>query len=137
MIYLDTSLIISYVDEKDPRHADAEELIKSIGPEKRIISSLVLVELASVYSRANLENPLQLAFYSVELIKAKEIDTDFNEVLKRSLTLAPKLKLRTLNLLHIAACHTTKAKKFATLDKEIASKSETISNLLGIKVLTK
>jgi len=137
LIYLDTSLIISYVDEKDPRHADAEELIKSLGSEKRIISSLVLVELASVYSRANLENPLQLAFYSVELIKAQQTNIEFNQVLKRSLTLAPQLKLRTLNLLHIAACHTTKAEKFATLDKEIAFKSEIISNLIGIKILAK
>ena len=94
MIYLDTSLIISYVDEEDPRHADAEELIESVGLEKRVISPLVLVELASVYSRANLENPLQLAFYSVELIEAEEIDIDFNQVLKQSLRLAPKLRLR-------------------------------------------
>ena len=65
MIYLDTSLIISYVDEEDPRHADAEELIESVGLEKRVISPLVLVELASVYSRASLENPLQPAFYSI------------------------------------------------------------------------
>jgi len=137
LIYLDTSLIISYIDEKDPRHADAEKFIESVGPEKRVISPLVLVELASVYSRANLENPLQLAFYSVELIKAEEIDIDFNEVLKQSIRLAPKLRLRTLNLLHIAACHVTKVEKFATLDKEIASKSEIISNLLGIKVLTR
>ena len=137
MIYLDTSIIISYVDEEDPRHADAEELIESIGPEKRVISPLVLVELASVYSRANLENPLQLAFYSVELIEAEEMDIDFNEVLKQSLRLAPKLRLRTLDLLHIVACYITKVKKFATLDKEIASKSEVILNLLGIRILAK
>jgi len=31
-MYLDTSIIISYVDEEDPRHADAEELIESISP---------------------------------------------------------------------------------------------------------
>jgi len=35
-MYLDASIIISYVDEEDPRHADAEELIESIGPEKYI-----------------------------------------------------------------------------------------------------
>jgi len=137
LIYLDTSIIVSYVDEEDPRHADAEELIESIGPEKRVISPLVLVELASVYSRANLENPLQLAFYSVELIEAEEMDIDFNEVLKQSLRLAPKLRLRTLDLLHIVACYITKVKKFATLDKEIASKSEVILNLLGIRILAK
>ena len=96
MIYLDTSLIISYVDEEDPRHADAEELIESVGPGKRVISPLVLVEFASVYSRANLEKPLRLAFYSVELIEAEEMDIDFDEVLKQSLRLAPKPRLRTL-----------------------------------------
>ncbi|RLE90825.1 MAG: VapC toxin family PIN domain ribonuclease [Thermoprotei archaeon] len=136
MIYLDTSLIISYVDEEDPHHANAEEFVESLGSEKRVISPLVLVELASVYSRASLENPLQLAFYSVELVRAELMDIDFNEVLKQSLMLAPKLKLRTLDLLHIVACHVAKVEKFATLDKEITSKSEAISNLLRIKVLT-
>jgi len=136
LIYLDTSLIISYVDEKDPYHANAEEFVESLGSEKRVISPLVLVELASVYSRASLENPLQLAFYSVELMRAEQTDIDFNEVFKQSLILAPKLKLRTLDLLHIVACHVAKVEKFATLDKEITSKSEAISNLLGIKVLT-
>jgi len=136
LIYLDTSLIISYVDEEDPHHANAEEFVESLGSEKRVISPLVLVELASVYSRASLENPLQLAFYSVELVRAELMDIDFNEVLKQSLMLAPKLKLRTLDLLHIVACHVAKVEKFATLDKEITSKSEAISNLLRIKVLT-
>ena len=69
-------------------------------------------------------------------MRAELTDIDFNEVLKQSLILAPKLKLRTLDLLHVVACHVAKVEKFATLDKEITSKSEAISNLLGIKVLT-
>lgn len=136
MIYLDTSLIISYVDERDPRHADAEEFVKSLGSEKSVISQLVLVELASVYSRADLENPLQLALYSIELMGAENVDVDFSEVLKQAFKLAQKLKLRTLDLLHIVTCHLIKAEKFATLDKEIVNKSEIIRDLLSIEILT-
>ncbi|GBC71201.1 tRNA(fMet)-specific endonuclease VapC [Candidatus Calditenuaceae archaeon HR02] len=135
MIYVDTSLIISYVDEKDPQHNVAEKLVQDIRGEKLVVSSLVLTELASVYSRAGLEKPLQLAMYSVELIGAELVEIDFNETLKQSFRLAPTLRLKTLDLLHVATCHLIKAEKLATLDREIASISETLSKLLGMKVL--
>ncbi|MEM1941051.1 MAG: PIN domain-containing protein [Candidatus Caldarchaeum sp.] len=137
MIYVDTSLIISYVDERDPQHTVAEKLVQDIKKEKLVVSSLVLTELASVYSRAGLEKPLQLAIYSAELIGAERVKIDFNEALKQSFRLAPSLRLKTLDLLHVASCHLIKAEKLATLDKDIASISETLSKLLEIKVLSK
>ncbi|GBC68582.1 tRNA(fMet)-specific endonuclease VapC [archaeon HR01] len=136
MIYVDTSLIISYADERDPQHAVAEKLIQDIKTEKLVVTSLVLTELESVYSRAGLEKPLQLAMYSAELIGAERVEIDFNEALKQSFRLAPSIRLKTLHLLHVATCHLIKAEKIATLDREIASISETLSKLLGIKILS-
>ncbi|MEM3984336.1 MAG: hypothetical protein QW630_07445 [Sulfolobales archaeon] len=45
------NLIVSYIDEADPNHEKA-------------------VELVSVFSRAGLEEPVALALYSVRSIKA-------------------------------------------------------------------
>jgi len=109
--------------------------LKKVEPEERVASYLVLVELASVYSRAGLNRPLELALYSLNLVKAMVISVDFNEVLKRALKLAPQVKLRTLDLLHIAACSLIKAEKFLTLDRDIARKAEEISRVLGIEVM--
>lgn len=125
------------MDERDPQHTVAEKLVQDIKKEKLVVSSLVLTELASVYSRAGLEKPLQLAIYSAELIGAERVKIDFNEALKQSFRLAPSLRLKTLDLLHVASCHLIKAEKLATLDKDIASISETLSKLLEIKVLSK
>ena len=136
MIYVDTSLIISYMDLKDPNHQKAERIIDDISSEKKVASMLVLVELASVYSRAGLEKPLELALYSLELMDAEVAEVDYNEALKRAFKMAPTLNMRTLDLLHIMVCSLIKADKFATLDQGIIRKSNVILEALGIKVLT-
>lgn len=136
MIYLETSLIISYIDLKDPNHAKAEEIISNISLEEKVTSMLVLVELASVYSRAKLDRPLELALYSIELTDAKIIEVDYNEVLRKAFKIASILNMKTLDLLHITICSLIKANKFATLDQEIIRKSNIILKNLGIEILT-
>lgn len=135
MIYIDTSLIISYVDLKDSSHEKAERIVSNISSESKVVSMLVLVELASVYSRAGLEKSLELALYSLELMGAKMHEIDYSEVLRRAFKIAPILKMRTLDLLHISACSLIKAKRFATLDQEIISKANVILEALGIEIV--
>jgi len=60
---------------------------------------------------------------------------DLESTLIKAFKLAPDLRLKTLDLLHIAACKTIGADFFATLDKDIASKSKEIEKL-GIRVVT-
>lgn len=134
MIYLDTNVIIAYIDERDPNHGKAVELLESL-KEDRATSRLTLVELASVYSRAGLNEPLALAIYSIEYCGAKIIDIDLNKLLIEAFKLAESLKLRTLDLLHISACKIMKIENFATFDKDIITKSESIEKI-GIKIVT-
>ncbi|MEM1645244.1 MAG: PIN domain-containing protein [Ignisphaera sp.] len=47
--YIDTSLVIALVNEKDPNHSIALKMYPKEG--KKVISKLVLAELYSVYSR--------------------------------------------------------------------------------------
>ena len=124
------------MDLKDPNHDKAERIMSDISSEKKVVSTLVLVELASVYSRARLEKPLELALYSLELIGAEVAEVDYDEALRRAFKMAPILNMKTLDLLHIIVCSLIKADKFATLDQEIISKSNIVLEALGIKVST-
>jgi predicted nucleic acid-binding protein len=134
--YIDISVIISFVDEKDSNHEKALRLINKL-PKDRATSMLTLVELASVYSRAGLEKPLALTLYSIDVVNARIIDDiDFNTVLRKALTYAQQLRLRTLDLLHIVTASTIGCKKFATFDSEIIRRSNAIASALGIEVVT-
>jgi len=122
VIYLDTCVSVSFVDEADADHPRALRLLERLGKE-RVVSRLTLLELASVYSRAGLKEPLPLAVYSVRAVGARVVDLDFNEVLREAFVKAPLLKLRSLDLLHL-------------VDAGIAGRSEVISRELGIRVVT-
>ncbi len=135
MMYIDTNAVIAYVDELDPNHDIANDLLKSLKGNK-VVSKLTLVELASVYSRASLNEPLALALYSVKRVKAKIADVDFNEALTHALKLAPLLKLKTLDLLHVAICKAIGAKAFVTFDRDIVAKTN-MMHKIGIEVVTK
>lgn len=135
MIYVDTNVIISYMDELDSNHAKAVALLEKLKNEKLVASKLTLVELASVYSRAGLKDPIALAIYSIEEVGVHIANIDFNEVLTSAFRLADELKLRTLDLLHIAACKLIGANRFATFDKDIIGKKNLVSKL-GIDIVT-
>lgn len=133
MIYLDTNVVISYADELDPNHERALEILESLEGE-RVTSRLTLLELVSVYSRAGLPQPLAHALYSLKLAKAKLVDVDLGEALMHALKLAPHLRLRTLDLLHIALAILVGARVFITLDKEIKSRNSELEKL-GLRLI--
>jgi predicted nucleic acid-binding protein len=103
---------------------------------RRLVSRLTLVELASVYTRAGLENPVALAMYSVEKAGASIAGVDFNEVLEKAVLHAERLRLRTLDLLHVVVSSILGCKVFFTLDTDIINKSEKIKEELDITVVT-
>ncbi len=133
MIYLDTSLIISFMDVKDPNHELAEEMLEDV--EDGVVSRLVLVELSSVYSRAGLKSPLALALHSIRSVDARLVEVNFNDVLRMAFKLSPKLGLKTLDLLHVTAAHSAGAQGFATIDLDIVRRSSIVRKELGIEVL--
>lgn len=132
MIYLDTSVIVSYVDEEDPNHGRAVELLGRLR-EDRVASQLTLLELAAVYSRAGLPNPVSLAVYSLRVVGASLVDVDLNQVSRQALRYAPLLRLRTLDLLHVVAARMLGASAVASFDKEIAGRAGAIREALGLE----
>lgn len=101
---------------------------------RRVVSWLTLVELSSVYSRAGMEHPSALALYSIEKVGAELADLDMETVIREALKLSSRLRLRTLDLLHISASIQAGCKFFMTLDREIRRKSEELENM-GITIL--
>jgi len=136
MIYLDTNVIISYVDELDSKHGDAKSLLSTLEG-NRAVSRLTLAELASAFSRADLDNPMAFALYSIEQSGAKVIDVDFSDIIIKALKLAGELRLRTLDLFHPVICAEIHAEIFATFDENIINKSEDIHRLLKVRIVSK
>ncbi len=60
---------------------------------------------------------------------------DLENVFRQAFKLAPTLRLRTLDLVHVAACKVIGAKSFATFDKDIVAKRDTIRKI-GVEVIT-
>ncbi len=132
-VYLDTNVVIAVIDERDPNHDSVVETLGGISG-RRLVSRLTLVELASVYSRAGLEDPVALAMYSVEKAGAGVAVLDFNEVLEKAVLHAGRLGLRTLDLLHVVASSMLGCRAFITLDTDIINKSVRIGEELGVRV---
>jgi len=135
MIYLDTNVIISVMDERDPNYTIAKEFVMKKIKEKKVISQLTKVELSSVYARGGINDPQAFAIYSIKKIGAELIKADFDQVFLEAFKLSSKIKLRTLDLLHISICKIYNINKFLTFDKNIISKQEILEEI-GIKLIT-
>jgi predicted nucleic acid-binding protein len=133
-VYLDTNVIIANIDEKDTHHDSVVRLLNSTSG-RRLVSRLTLVELVSVYSRAGLEDPVALAIYSVERAGAGVAGVDFDEVLEKAVLHAERLRLRTLDLLHVVASSVLGCRLFITLDTDVINKSEGVRRELGVEVI--
>lgn len=103
---------------------------------ERVVSQLTLLELSSIYARAELERPIPLAISSIKRFNASMIETDLNIIMKESLRRVPTLRLKTLDLLHISVAKLMGAKSLATLDKEIARRADMIKDTMGIEIIT-
>ncbi len=122
MEYIDTNILILYIDKNDPKHSMAEQLFNEYS--NKIISELNIIEMKSVLSRSNLMEEQMYALIDYLLIKSdiKIKPIDINESIMKGNEVVNNLKLKTLNLLHIATAILVKADKFITFDKDFVNK---------------
>ena len=144
--YLDTSFVLSLAVSDDVNHGVALELEKIVG--EAIVSKLVVAELYAYFSRVldkrrealemeDYEEYIEaMVLYSIRRSHAKVVDAGLDELLEMVPRYAPKLKLKTLDLLHALAAYKLGANRIITLDKDYASKSDLIERWLGLKVVT-
>jgi len=159
VVYIDTSVIVAAIDKGDSKNQAADRFLSR--EREKIISPLVLVEIFSVVSRNynrliskfdvridERDLPaviarLSMRKYNLNLIHPFEKElTIFGKVpaeIKLAFTLSHKLKLRTLDLLHLSIAWCLKLNGysidgFATFDNEILKKAEKVENLTDIRV---
>ena len=128
MEYIDTNILISYIDKNDPKHSIAEQLLNEYS--NKIISELNIIEMKSVLSRSNLmEEQIDALIDYLFLkndIKIKPID--INKSIMKGNEVVDILKLKTLDLLHIVNAILVKVDKFITFDKDFVNKKNMIEN---------
>jgi len=153
--YLDTNVLLSHYFVEDPNHPYATQLVETLrrrGEERRV-SLLTLVELYAYISRrigalklpphyARLSQEEKVAAVVIHVLKhagAQPVDNTPADHLQKAMQLAHALRLKTLDLLHIAyALHLAEKgliHTFATLNKEIAERRDAIERL-GLRLLT-
>jgi len=117
--YIDTSLAVALVNDGDPNH----ELALSIFPKEgeKLVSKLVLIELYSVYSRrlnVSDEELEAIVNYIIHKCGCKVEDVEFDKAVDLAVKLSNKVKLKTLDLLHLSAAKLL-GSEIMSLDKEI------------------
>ena len=144
--YLDTSFVLSLAVSDDVNHGAALELEETVG--EAIVSKLVVAELYTYFSRVldprrgalgeeDYEEQVEaMVRYSIRRARARVVDASIDGLLEMVPRYAPKLKLRTLDLLHVLAAYRLGADRVITLDRDYAAKSDLIEKWLGLEVVT-
>lgn len=135
MDYVDTNVILSYLNANDTNHSRAINLWNT--SDSKITSIIAVLELRSVLARTTGLTVEETEAY-VEYLPEIGIhvpDIDMNEVLNGAAEIAPGIRMRTLDLLHISACIEMSAGRFITLDYEFVEKRHVLSDL-GISVVS-
>jgi predicted nucleic acid-binding protein len=128
MEYIDTNILISYIDKNDAKHNMAEDLLNKYT--NKVISELNIIEMRSVLSRSYIKEEEIDALIDYLIIKnniqIKSID--INKSIVKGNEMVNNLKLKTLDLLHIANAILLNADKFITFDKDFVNKKKAIKN---------
>ncbi len=159
MSYIDTSIIVAALDPQDPRLKKARALLEE--EENKIISEIVLAELASIIARreeitASMANKLgttreeavvAILLYILHRFKLRYKTTEgtarlpllgrVQKPIATAIELAPRARLRTLDLLHIAYAKLIKdegepIQRIITADSNFEKTREMLKEEIGI-----
>jgi predicted nucleic acid-binding protein len=136
--YIDTSIIIILLDRNDTRFYEANKVISEEDP---VMTDMGMFEFISFLSRNNLENPIAYAYHTLQKYNIKLLSLvnssflmgfgSINSLFYNAMELSEKIKLRTLNLLHVSYCIYLKninyeIKNLFTADKEFGKSEKTL-----------
>jgi predicted nucleic acid-binding protein len=158
--YVDTSILIASLDPDDHRRNKVRDLLEQT--EYKVVSELVITELASVIARRrkllsslaehlNVSQPLLLASIILYIMKRFNLKYKYVENYKltaigrmykpigHAVELAPKLNLKTLDLLHLGYLKTLKIQgvrinTLLTADTDFAKYAKEIEENIGVHV---
>lgn len=133
MNYIDTNVIISFLNSRDINH---ERALKTLNHDGEMVTSPVaILELKSVLSRTTTLDSGEIEAFVDYLpdinIEVPKIDMD--KVVSNASEIAVNIRMKTLDILHLAAGVVLEADDFVTFDREFLDKEKEIVNI-GLKV---
>ena len=133
MNYIDTNMIISFINTRDVNH---ERAVKALNhADEKVTSPVVVLELKSVLARTTTLDTYEIEAFVDYLpeIKIKVPEVDMDKVVSMASEFAVNIRMRTLDILHIAAGVVLEADNFLTFDREFLEKEKEIANI-GLRV---
>lgn len=160
MSYVDTSVIVAALDSEDPRQVAAIKALEK--RREKVVSELVLLELASILTRRRLLEGLARSLgvdmsgvllpavllyimrrFGLRYTRVEGFESYHflvvNTPVSRALRLLGSVNLRTLDLLHLAYIEALKnqeenLEELLTVDEDFLREAKKIENLIGVKV---
>ena len=133
MNYIDTNVIISFLNSRDVNH---ERAVKTLEHDGEIVTSPVAVlELKSVLARTTTLSSYEIEAFVDYLseVNIKVPEVDMGKIVSYASELAINIRMRTLDILHLAAGVVLEADDFVTFDREFLEKEKEIANI-GFRV---
>lgn len=127
--YIDTNVIIAFINNRDANHARALKIFNYSN--RKVTSMIAVLELKSVLSRTT-----KLTFDEIEAfvdylpeINVEIPEVDANKITRNAIDIAVRIRMKTLDLLHISASMIVGADAFITFDREFFEKEKEIANI--------
>lgn len=134
MNYIDTNVIISFISKSDVNHSRALRILDN--NEGKVTSPVAILELKSVLSRTTdlgVDEIEAFADYLAE-IKIEVPEVDMNKVLNNASDIATRIRMKTLDILHLSASMILDVNGFVTFDHEFLEKKNEIEGI-GLKII--
>jgi predicted nucleic acid-binding protein len=132
--YIDTNVIISFISKSDVNHSRALRILDN--NEGMVTSPVAILELKSVLSRTTdlgVDEIEAFADYLAE-IKIEVPEVDMNKVLNNASDIATRIRMKTLDILHLSASMILDVNGFVTFDHEFLEKKNEIEGI-GLKII--
>lgn len=133
MEYIDTNVIISFLNSRDVNHARALKTLEHSG--EMVTSPLTVLELKSVLSRTTSLSADEIEAFIDYLpeINVEVPEVDMKRVTNNAIEIAVGIRMKTLDILHLSASMILEAEDFVTFDREFGEKEEEIANI-GLRI---
>ena len=129
MNYIDTNVIISFLNSRDINH---EKALKTLNHDSEMVtSSVAILELKSVLCRTTTLNTDEIEAF-VDYLNEINIEVpmiDMNKVISNAIEIAVNIRMKTLDILHLAAGVVLEVDDFITFDREFLEKEKEIQNI--------
>ena len=133
MNYIDTNVIISFLNSRDINHEKALKTLNHVS--EMVTSPVAILELKSVLCRTTTLDTDEIEAF-VDYLNEINIEVpmiDMNKVISNAIEIAVNIRMKTLDILHLAAGVVLNVDDFITFDREFLEKEKEIENI-GLRV---